>query len=120
MWPSNASDFDPSGFRWIDANDTEQSVLSFARCSGDGSRVLVCVANLTPAPRPGYRVGLPEPGRWRQVLNTDAVAHAGSGYGQMNDADQWTEPVSWHGLAQSALLDLPPLGVIWLVHCRDS
>ncbi|MCU1460825.1 MAG: 1,4-alpha-glucan branching enzyme [Acidimicrobiales bacterium] len=104
-------DFTPDGFRWIDANDSDQSVLSFARFSDGGARVLVCVANLTPVPRPAYRVGLPRGGRWVELLNTDAEVFGGSNVG--SGGERWAEPVPWHGLEHSAPLDLPPLGVVW-------
>jgi 1,4-alpha-glucan branching enzyme len=105
-------DFDPTGFSWIDANDADNSVLSFFRRSPDTGRLLVCVANLTPVPRDGYRVGLPRDGRWVEVLNTDDAAFEGSGV--VNDTVE-AEPTPWHGLQQSGVLRLPPLGVVWLV-----
>jgi 1,4-alpha-glucan branching enzyme len=106
-----ARDEDPEGFYWIEANDAENSVLAFARTDRDG-RVLVCVCNLTPVPREGYRVGLPRGGRWNEVLNTDAEQYGGSGVG--NGGSVETEPLPWHGQPMSAALTLPPLGVLWL------
>jgi 1,4-alpha-glucan branching enzyme len=103
-------DEDPEGFFWIEANDAENSVVAFARTSGDG-RVLVCVMNLTPIPREGYRVGLPRGGRWREVLNTDAEQYGGSGTGNLGGVD--AEPLPWHGQPTSAPMTLPPLGVLW-------
>ncbi len=109
-------DFTGDGFRWIDASDTDNSVLSFlrigARVSGGSSPVLACVANLTPVPHVGYRVGLPVAGRWREVLNTDASYFGGSGMG--NGGEVTASATPWHGLPASADLTLPPLGVIWL------
>jgi 1,4-alpha-glucan branching enzyme len=105
-------DFVAEGFQWIDANDADNSVLSFLRRSATGDRVLACVANLTPVPRPGYRIGLPRAGRWVTVLNTDAAELGGSGVG-LDEVVAGDEP--WHGLDHSAVLDLPPLGVLWLV-----
>jgi 1,4-alpha-glucan branching enzyme len=104
-------DEDPTGFYWIEANDAENSVLAFAREGRDG-QVMVCVMNLTPVPREGYRVGLPRAGRWREVLNTDAETYGGSGVGNMGSVE--AEPLPWHSQAMSAALTLPPLGVIWL------
>ena len=107
-------DIDPAGFEWIDANDAEQSVLSFFRRRSDraASDVVACVANLTPVPRYGYRVGLPRPGRWRELLNTDAAEWGGSGVGNYGAAV--AEDIPWHGQPCSAALTLPPLGVLWL------
>ena len=105
-------DFDAAGFSWIDANDADNSVLSFYRRAPETGRVLACVANLTPVPREGYRIGLPRGGRWEEVLNTDAVEFAGSGVVNGSSIEASDDP--WHGLAHSASLRLPPLGVVWL------
>jgi 1,4-alpha-glucan branching enzyme len=100
------------GFQWIDASDVDGNVLSFLRRSAGGADVVVCVANLSPVPRQGYRVGLPAGGPWIEVLNTDAVAFGGSGVGNGGSAHAGNDP--WHGQPFSAELTLPPLGVIWL------
>jgi 1,4-alpha-glucan branching enzyme len=105
------------GFSWIDASDAGSSVLSFLRFAGPGAEagrpiVVACIANLTPVPRFGYRVGLPQGGRWLEVLNTDAAEFGGTGLGNLGavEATEW----SWHGRPYSATLTLPPLSVIWL------
>ena len=108
LWEKDATG---EGFRWIDASDTDNSVLSFLRF-GSGDRVLACIANLTPVPHVGYRVGLPESGQWREVLNTDADCFGGSGMGNGGHVTA-TEP-SWHGQPASADITLPPLAVVWL------
>jgi 1,4-alpha-glucan branching enzyme len=106
------SDFTAEGFRWIDANDSDQSVYSFLRFDvHGGGRPVACVANLTPVPRHGYRLGLPTPGRWREILNTDASDFGGGG---VVNGEVWTDGVAWHGHQQSVALTLPPLGVVWL------
>lgn len=74
-------DASPEGFEWIEANDSEQSVLAFLRKSDDGSPPAVVVCNFTPTPRHGYRVGVPTPGYWRERINTDAETYDGSGMG---------------------------------------
>ncbi|HVM01072.1 MAG TPA: alpha amylase C-terminal domain-containing protein, partial [Acidimicrobiales bacterium] len=102
----------PEGFRWIDASDVENNVLSFLRFDADG-RPLACLANLTPVPRHGYRFGLPVGGDWREALNTDAVEFGGSGVG--NAGRVFARDASWHGLPFSAEVILPPLAVLWLV-----
>jgi 1,4-alpha-glucan branching enzyme len=105
-------DFEPAGFTWLEANDAESNVLAFARFSRDAGRTLVCVCNFSPVARHGYRLGLPGPGRWREVLNSDAAVYGGSDVG--NAGLVVAEDVPWHGQGHSAPLVLPPLGVIWL------
>jgi 1,4-alpha-glucan branching enzyme len=103
-------DFDADGFQWVDANDADQSVLSMLRL--DGERAVLVVMNFTPVPREGYRVGVPSPGRWAEVLNGDAPVYGGSGVGNLGGVD--AEPVPWHGREQSIVLTLPPLAAIFL------
>ncbi len=104
----------PDGFQWIDADDSDQSVISFLRMPAGGGPqgAVVCLANLTPVPRYGYRLGLPCGGRWREILNSDAADWGGSGVGNMGGVDAEDHP--WHGRPFSAPLTLPPLGVLWL------
>jgi 1,4-alpha-glucan branching enzyme len=105
-------DTSPLGFHWIDANDAENNVLSFLRYGDDGS-ALACVANFAGVPHEGYRLGLPRAGRWREVLNTDAEHYGGSGVGNLGAVH--AERREWHGQPASAVLRLPPAGVVWLV-----
>jgi 1,4-alpha-glucan branching enzyme len=105
-------DFDPSGFYWLEANDAARNVVAFARTSAEGERVVVCVANLSPVPREGYRVGLPKEGRWTEMLNTDSRHYGGGDIGSGGEVE--AEPIGWHDQPYSAELTLPPLGVVWL------
>jgi 1,4-alpha-glucan branching enzyme len=105
-------DFTPDGFQWIDANDADNNVISFYRSDASGERKLVCVANLSPVPKTGWRLGLPGPGEYEEILNSDADAYGGANTGNMGAVV--AEKVPWHGLDHSALMTLPPLGVVWL------
>ena len=89
-----ALDDDPSGFSWIDANDSEHNTLSFLRTDHDGSTI-ACVVNFSGAPLGDYRIGLPEGGYWEEILNTDAEAYEGSGAG--NYGGVHAEQISHHG-----------------------
>ena len=81
------------------------------------SRKIACIANLTPVIRHDHRVGLPQPGRWVEILNTDSTEFGGSGVlvGDIN-----AEAIGWNDLEYSATLTLPPLGVVWLAHEQGS
>jgi 1,4-alpha-glucan branching enzyme len=106
-------DFDWPGFRWIDPNDADHSVLSFVRFPTSDQRVVACIANLTPVVRHDHRVGLPRPGRWVEILNTDSTKFGGSG---VTVGDLTAEAIGWNDLEYSASMTLPPLGVVWLAH----
>ena len=97
-------DFEPAGFEWIDCNDHSHSVLSYLR-RGDG-RTLVVVLNFTPAPRAGYAIGVPEPGHYRVLLNSDSGHYGGANMGTI-EATAGSVPL--HGQPCSLTLDLPPL-----------
>jgi 1,4-alpha-glucan branching enzyme len=110
--PLHEVDFDPSGFLWIDCNDNENSVFSLFRRGRDPHDVIVVVLNFTPVPREGYRVGVPFPGTYLEILNSDAEVYGGSNTG--NGGAVQTEPLAAHGHAQSLRLVLPPLGCLYL------
>ena len=108
LWTRDTS---PDGFGWIIANDAANNVFVFARY-GDGGEVLVCVANFAGVPHENYRLGLPRPGRWLEVINTDATSYGGSGVGNGGHVDAQDDP--WHSHPASATLRIPPLGALWL------
>src|SRR5690606_31079275 len=105
-------DFEPAGFEWIDCNDHESSVISLIRRAKDPRDFVVVVLNFTPVVREGYRIGVPEPGFYRELINSDAIWYAGGNVG--NQGGVYTEPVAAHGHAQSLRLMLPPLGALIL------
>jgi len=103
-------DGDPAGFQWVQVESADVNVLAFLRRSGE--RHVAAIANLSPVPRHGYRVGLPRAGEYREVLNTDASEYGGSGVG--NQGQVRAEAVAHDGQPASAVVTLPPLGVVWL------
>jgi 1,4-alpha-glucan branching enzyme len=105
-------DFHPEGFEWIDCADADAGTLSFLRRGKSPYDVVVAVFNFTPVPRIGYRIGVPEAGYWRELLNSDARLYGGSGMG--NAGGVQAEPTRWHGRPYSLHLTLPPLGVLFL------
>ena len=105
-------DFDPHGFRWLDANDVQRNVVAFLRVAADDERTIACVCNFSPVPREQYRIGLPHGGRWRELINTDSELYGGSNVGNLGGVD--AERTPWQGQPYSAELTLPPLGIVWL------
>ena len=108
-------DFSPEGFRWLDASDRAASILAFNRIGDDDT--VVCVANLTPVPREGYRIGLPDAGDWRELLCTDDVRFGGSG---TTNPVVLAEETPWQGQPCSAMITLPPLGVCFIGKARSA
>ncbi|MDD5242367.1 MAG: 1,4-alpha-glucan branching protein GlgB [Sulfuricella sp.] len=103
-------DFTPDGFSWIDCHDSDQSVLSYLRRARNGAFVATLL-NFTPVPRTGYRIGVPQPGLYREVFNSDSKYYDGSNLG--NGAGLPTEETPWMGYPCSIVVTLPPLaGVI--------
>jgi 1,4-alpha-glucan branching enzyme len=109
-------DFSPEGFEWIDFGDANNSTLFFLRKSRDASQWILAAFNFTPVPRHNYRVGVPRPGYWKEMLNSDAQIYGGSGQGNAGGAE--ASNMKWHHRPHSLLLTLPPLGALFLQH-RD-
>lgn len=111
-------DFDPKGFEWIDCNDWENSILTFIRKSSNPEDIILIGCNFTPVPRQAYRVGVPLPGYWEEILNSDAIEYGGSGSG--NAGGTTSEAVSWHGKKNSILITLPPLAAVVFKYRPDQ
>jgi 1,4-alpha-glucan branching enzyme len=105
-------DFDGHGFRWIDCNDNENSVVSLIRQAQDPEDFVVALLNFTPVPREGYRIGVPRGGGYIELLNSDAEVYGGSNCG--NGGIVFTEPIASHGYQESLRLRVPPLGFLLL------
>jgi 1,4-alpha-glucan branching enzyme len=105
-------DFEGVGFSWIDCNDNENSVVSFIRRGKEGRSPVVAVLNFTPVQRDGYRIGVPEPGAYAELVNSDAEIYGGCNVG--NGGIVVTEPIAAHGYAQSLRLILPALSCLLL------
>ena len=104
------ADFEKAGFQWVNCNDRDASVLSFMRRDKTAARMLLVVVNFALVPRSGYRVGVPVPGRWEELLNSDAAVYGGSSLG--NDGGYETEMQSADDFDQSLLIELPPLALV--------
>ncbi len=104
-------DFERLGFEWLDIQDWEKSIVSFARRARNPEHVVVSVCNFTPKPRKNYRLGVPSGGRWKEVLNSDALEYGGSGQGNLGGVEADHHP--FHGRTDSISITLPPLGCLF-------
>jgi 1,4-alpha-glucan branching enzyme len=105
-------DFNWQGFEWIDANDADNSVFAFARHGKKPEDLLIVILNATPVVREGYRIGVPQPGFYSEILNTDAATYGGSNVGNLGGQNASNQPSQ--GRAHSLCLTLPPLAAVFL------
>jgi 1,4-alpha-glucan branching enzyme len=107
----HASDAEPGGFEWIDANDSQTSVVSFIRAAPDVDEVILVLCNFTPLPRPNYLVGVPRGGMWHEVLNSDGPEYGGTGWGNLGGLEAL--PISMHARPRGLNVTLPPLACLF-------
>ncbi|MGA0220079.1 MAG: 1,4-alpha-glucan branching enzyme, partial [Ilumatobacteraceae bacterium] len=105
-------DDDPTSFEWLEVEDADHSVYALLRWSRDGRSAVAAVANWTPVPRPGYRLGVPWGGEWQVLVDTDSTDVWGGG-ARGPSTSATAEEVPWQGRGHSVVLDLPPLAMVW-------
>jgi 1,4-alpha-glucan branching enzyme len=110
-------DFEADGFRWVDANDSEQSVISFLRRARDPAKQVLAAFNFTPVPRHGYRLGVPAAGFWREILNSDAELYGGAGMGNLGGVE--SASTAWHGMPNQVAVTIPPLAAVFFEPSAD-
>jgi 1,4-alpha-glucan branching enzyme len=103
-------DCDPEGFRWVVMDDRSQSVFAYLRFGAPEDAPVLVVCNFTPVPRRDYRVGVPEPGTWQEIFNSDSATYGGSNLG--NGGLAIAEDHSSHDQPCSLSLLLPPLATV--------
>ncbi len=108
-------DISPEGFQWVQADNSQLSVYAWLRRGADD--VLLAVSNMTPECHHNFRLGVPEPGRYREALNTDAAEYGGSGQG--NGGGVWSQDIPWDGQPCSVVVTLPPLATVLFLHDKS-
>ena len=108
----HAGDCEPWGFRWLVDDDRDGGILAYARCAPDAPPVIVA-ANFTPVVRDGYRIGVPNGGFYREILNSDAEIYGGTGVG--NRGGMHAEPIAAGRHEHSLVITVPPLGIVVFV-----
>jgi 1,4-alpha-glucan branching enzyme len=103
-------DFSAAGFEWIECSDRDNSILSWIRRDKSGE-IVICITNFTPVVRNNFRIGVPQAGSYRELLNTDAQHYGGSG---ISNPAMTAEPVASHNRPQSLSLELPALATLIL------
>ena len=113
------NDYDPKSFMWLDVNDAEHSVFAMMRMDKDRDDEIIAVSNFTPVPYIAYRLGVPKPGTYKVVLNTDDRSYWGSGYGTGTDEFE-ASTISWQNQYHSIVLDLPPLATVFVKRVKEA
>jgi 1,4-alpha-glucan branching enzyme len=111
LTPLHELDTDPAGFEWIACDDTTNGVFSFLRKATSTDRLVLVVCNFSPVARYNYRVGVPKPGLWREIFNSDAREYGGSGLGNCGGFP--ADDFGWHWRPHSLNLVLPPLAALY-------
>ena len=106
------NDFDWNGFAWLDTNDSDNSIFSFIRYAQSKDDFLIIISNFTPLVRHGYRIGIPVPGSYHELINSDKPVYWGSGIAF--DGEYYTMDIPSHGHQQSLVMTLPPLSTVIL------
>lgn len=106
------NDCDSKGFEWIEFEDSDNSMISWIRKGDDPEEITVYVANFTPIPRFGYRLGVPKEGYYKEILNSDSEMYFGSNIG--NYGGRWSEQHNWQKRDCSIVIDVPPLSLVGL------
>jgi len=112
-----SDDFTPNGFQWLDGGDYRQSVVSFIRWDREHKEPVVIILNLTPVVRDSYTTGIPLPGEWEEVFNTDRSEYGGTNL--LNSSPMRTQDGLYHGQPWHITLRLPWLGAVILKHKKS-
>ncbi len=112
------NDYDPKAFTWLDVTDSEHSIFAMLRTLPDGDDEIIAVSNMTPVPYIAYRLGVPKPGTYQVVLNTDDKKYWGSGYDALSQNIEASN-ISWQNQFHSIVLDLPPLATIFVKRVKE-
>jgi 1,4-alpha-glucan branching enzyme len=105
------ADVEPSGFEWIDADAADDNMIAFMRIAPSSGHIIVCVCNFSPVLRSRFRIGVPRPGWYREVLNTDAAAYDGGNVGNLGGVH--SEPIRHRRFIHSISIELQALSVLW-------
>ncbi|MBI3362244.1 MAG: 1,4-alpha-glucan branching enzyme, partial [Chloroflexi bacterium] len=112
-------DFSWEGFEWIDFRDVDSSIVAFRRRGRAPEEEIIVVANFTPVAREGYRLGVPAPGLYRELLNSDSSFYWGGNVGNAGGVP--SDEIPWQGQPHSVLITVPPLAVVFFKRAaRDS
>ena len=107
------ADIEPTGFEWIEADADDDNIIAFMRIAPATGSTMVSVSNFSPVHRGAFRVGVPRPGWYREILNTDAAVYGGGNRGNFGGIESQAVPYKRFG--HSICIELPPLSTVWFL-----
>jgi 1,4-alpha-glucan branching enzyme len=107
------ADIEPTGFEWIEADADDDNIIAFMRIAPATGSTMVSVSNFSPVHRGAFRVGVPRPGWYREILNTDAAVYGGGNRGNFGGIE--SQAVPYKRFSHSICIELPPLSTVWFL-----
>jgi len=106
------NDYDESGFEWISTMDADHSIITFVRKTSDEREQLLFIFNFTPVIYENFRIGVPFEGKYKEIFNSDSIIYGGTGH--VNKRQKTSNKISWDGMDNSIVIEVPPLGMsVW-------
>lgn len=105
-------DYEHDGFKWIDADNKDQSIFIYCRMGEDKKDTLIVICNFTPKVYYDFKVGVPYLGEYYELFNSDASSYGGSG--QVMDEIITASPQGWHKEKYSIKIKVPPMATLIL------
>lgn len=105
-------DYDYNGFRWIDADNCDQSIYIYTRYAKNKRNHLIVILNCTPNTYHDYQIGVPSKSDYKEIFNSDNEKYFGSN--QVNKEILKNLKEEKHNLDNSIKLTVPPLGIVIL------
>ena len=102
------------GFKWIDPDDNERSIISYRRIAKDGKELLVLI-NFTPVVYENFLLGTDVSGTYEEIFNSDDARFGGSGV--INEGDLKTTGKGISSCRDSVEIRVPPLAVT-VLRCK--
>jgi 1,4-alpha-glucan branching enzyme len=104
-------DFNEEGFLWVNCRNSEHSILSFIRVGNDADEMVLCVVNFTPVTHYKHPLGVPKPGFWEEVFNSDSEIYGGSNQGNLGGV--YSAEGNWDGYPHHLEITVPPLAAVF-------
>ena len=104
-----ALDYEPEGFEWINNISANENMLVFLRRSAIEEQTLLAVVNFSNLTYEKHKIGVPFPGKYKEILNSDAAVFGGDGH--VNPRVKNSREDECDELPNSIRVTVPALGI---------